>query len=278
MLVDTHLHLIDRRRLSYPWLAAVPALDRDWSYGDYAASAARVGIATALHMEVDVAEPDIDAETAMVRELMARPGSLIGGAISAARPEAPGFRDWLDRLGPEVKGLRRVLHVVPDAVSQDPKFRDGVRAMGRAGLPFDLCVLARQLPLACDLADACPDTQFVLDHCGNPDIAGAGFDAWAPALADLAQRENVNAKISGLLARTGPDWSVATLRPYVEHVVGCFGWDRVVWGSDSPVVTLGGTLAEWVAATRALLQGAGGDEWDRLARRNAQRIWRLGGA
>ena len=274
MLIDTHLHVIDRRRLRYPWLAGT-ALDRDWSFADWQVTARRTGISHALHMEVDVAPDDIDAETGFVAGMMAGSPMMLG-AVSAARPERPDFRDWLARLDRRVvRGLRRILHQVPDQVSQAPAFRAGVRAMGEAGLPFDLCVRADQLHLAADLVDACPQTRFVLDHCGNPEVGRDGYAAWAGPLAELARRGNVNAKLSGLLAQTGPDWSVETLRPYVEHLIGAFGWDRVVWGSDSPVVTLGGSLSDWVAATRALVEPCSEGERARLYHRNAMRIWGL---
>jgi len=279
MLFDTHLHLIDRRRLSYPWLAGVPALDRDWTLADYADRAARLGISGALHMEVDVAGADIDAETAWVAGQMAEPGSLLRGAISAARPESPGFAAWLERLDRRtVRGIRRVLHVVDDGISQLPLFRENVARLGPAGLPFDICMLQRQLPLALALVDACPGTIFVLDHCGVPAITGGDFAGWAAMITDLARRPHVNAKISGITAYGTAGWSVDSLRPYVEHVIGAFGWNRVVWGSDSPVCNLHASLERWVAATHALTAGASQDERLAFASGNAQRIWGLSAA
>jgi predicted TIM-barrel fold metal-dependent hydrolase len=276
MIFDTHLHIIDRARLSYPWLADVPALQRDWAFADYCASAARLGITDILHMEVDVAESDIDAETAMVAELMALPGSPLRGAISAARPESPGFAAWLEKVDRRVvKGLRRVLHVVPDDLSQTPLFRDNIRRLGTVGLPFDIVMLQRQLPLAMALVDACPETVFVLDHCGVPDIAGGDFAGWAASITDLARRPNLNAKVSGITAYARADWTLQTLRPYVEHLIAAFGWSRVVWGSDSPVCTLQSSLDQWVAVTHALLAGASADEKAALFQRNARRIWRV---
>ena len=275
MLLDTHLHLVNRDRLTYPWLDSLPALNRDWRYDDYAITAARLGVIGALHMEVDVTPDQIEAESGMVADLMAQRGSLIRGAISSARPEAPGFAAWLDRQDRGVvKGIRRVLHVVEDAVSQTPLFRENIARLGRASLPFDICMAQRQLPLAAALADACPQTTFVLDHCGVPDMAG-DFTAWATQIAELARRPNMNAKISGLIAYGGPGWSLGSLRPYVETVIGAFGWDRVVWGSDSPVCTLEASLAEWIAATHALLAGCSEDERAALGHRNARRIWGL---
>ncbi len=81
-------------------------------------------------------------------------------------------------------------------------------------------------------------------------------------------------KVSGVVAYDDPaTWSVATLRPYVEHVIEAFGWKRAVWGSDWPVVTLGGTLSTWVAATHALIAGCSEDERAALLHGNARRVW-----
>lgn len=276
MIFDTHLHLIDRSRLSYPWLDGFAALDRDFGFADYLTSAARLGITDVLHMEVDVAEADIDRETAFVAELMALPDSPMRGAISAARPEAPGFAAWVEAVDRRVvKGVRRVLHVMPDDLSRQPLFRQNLGRLGEVGLPFDLCVLPRQMPQAIELADACPGTTFVLDHCGVPAIAAGDFASWAAPLAELARRPNVCAKISGITAYAAPDWTLETLRPWVEHVIGAFGWDRVVWGSDSPVCTLQSSLDQWVGVTHALLAGASASEKARLLATNARRIWQV---
>lgn len=279
MIIDTHLHLIDRSALRYPWLAGVPALDRDFSYDEYAGEARRVGIGRVLHMEVDVEENDIEAEIAYVQKLSAGSDNMIRGAIAACRPEDPGFAAYLERQksNPFVKGFRRVLHVMPDELSDSALFRGNLKRIGGSGLTFDLCVLPRQLPRAAALADLAPDVQFVLDHCGVPDLKGGGFEPWRAAISEMARRDNVVAKISGVVAYADPEtWTVETLRPYVEHTIESFGWDRVVWGSDWPVCTLGGGLSTWVAATHALLSGASVDERTKLLSGNARRIWRLG--
>lgn len=274
MFFDTHLHLVDRGRLRYPWLTDVPQLDRDWSYDEYEATARRVGISDVLHMEVDVTEEDIAKESDFVAELMARPNSLIRGAISGARPESDSFAGWLEAVDRSViKGVRRVLHTMPDELSQQPLFRENIRRLGQAGLPFDMCVLARQLPLGIALTDAAPDTVFVLDHCGVPDIAGEAFDAWASNIQDLAKRPNVNVKLSGISAYGKPDWTIESLRPWVDRIIAEFGPERVVWGSDSPVCTLQSNLAEWVAASQALIAGYSFDEQAAIRSGNARRLW-----
>lgn len=278
MIIDTHLHLIDTSALTYPWLSDVPALNRDYLYDTYRQEALRCGIAAALHMEVDVAAEDIEAETRHVGQLAAQPESLLIGAISACRPEDDGFAALLERSleNPLVKGFRRVLHVMPDALSESSTFRDNIRRLGGTGLTFDLCTLPRQLGHAAALADLAPDVTFVLDHCGVPDIRSGDMSFWRNELKDVARRPNVVCKISGLIAYTDPaTWTVDTIRPYVETAILQFGWDRVVWGSDWPVCTLAGSLSTWVAATQALLATSSDTERHALLAGNALALWGL---
>ena len=279
MIIDTHLHLIDLSALRYPWLGGVPALNRDFSHAEYATQARRAGIEAALHMEVDVDQADIQTETSHVKAQSLEKGSLLRGAIAACRPEDAGFAAYLERqqADPFVKGFRRVLHVMPDELSESALFRDNIKRLAGTGLTFDLVVLPHQIPRAIALVDLAPDVQFVLDHCGVPDIKGNAEHPWREHMAEIARRPNVIGKISGVVAYADPgSWSVENLRPYVEHTIGSFGWDRVVWGSDWPVCTLGGGLATWVAATHALIAGASPEERTKLLSGNARRIWRLG--
>jgi len=272
-ILDTHLHLIYPERFSYPWLAGAPAIDRPWSVEAYFAEARELGVESALHMEVDVAEPDMLAETRFVLGL-----PHIAGAIAACRPEHPGFAAHIEQLAalPGVKGVRRILHEAPDALSQTTLFAENIRRLAAHDLSFDLCLRADQLHLGVALADKAPEVTFILDHCGNPDISGLGLDPWRDALAAVARCPNVVCKVSGIVNHCQPGWTAETLRPYVEHVIESFGWDRVVWGSDHPVATLtGGTLTDWVEAALAITAGASPDERAKLFHANAERYYRL---
>lgn len=277
MIVDTHLHLIYRGQLSYPWLAGVPPLDADFTYDTYLLEARRLEISSTLHMEVDVAEADIEAETAMIERLAATDGSQLAGAIAACRPESADFPAYLERvLGNRfVRGFRRVLHVMPDDLSEGALFRENIRRLAGTGLVFDICVLPHQLDKAVALADLAPDVSFVLDHCGVPDIKGGGFDVWKGPMAEIARRPNVTVKLSGLPAYGAESWTLEDLKPYFSHVAENFGFDRMVWGSDWPVCTLGGGLSTWVGATHALLAGVSLDEKARVLSGNALKLWSI---
>ena len=272
-IIDTHLHLVYRDKFSYPWLEDDAALNRQWTAEGYFAEADKLDITSALHMEVDVAEADIEAESRFMSTVHPR----VIGAIAAARPESPDFPRQLDALAaiPGVKGLRRILHTSPDELSQSALFGENLRRLSARGLSFDLCVRADQLAVGAALVVRCPDVQFVLDHCGVPDIAGTGLDPWRAQITEIARLPNIACKVSGIIAYAGPNPTAEVLRPYIEHVIECFGWERVVWGSDHPVCTLTANLTQWVRITHEVIAGASAAEQAKLLSGNARRIYRL---
>ena len=278
MIVDTHLHIVDMAALDYPWLGGAGSLNRSWSYEEYLREARRLGIAATLHMEVDVAESDIEKETDYVSGRAGQAGAQLVGGIAACRPENPDFPAYLERIRGRgfVKGLRRILHQSPDDLSESATFRDNIKRLAGTGLTFDLCVLPRQIEQAMALVDLAPDVQFGLDHCGVPDIKGEAYDGWAKGMTEIARRPNIVGKLSGIIAYadTGT-WTLDSIRPYAEHTIGSFGFNRMVWGSDWPVCTLGGSLSTWVGATHALLEGASKDEKHALLAGNAIKLWNL---
>jgi predicted TIM-barrel fold metal-dependent hydrolase len=276
-LLDTHQHLVYPERYAYAWTAPIPALaGRAFRYGDYLAAARGCGITATVFMETLTADPAVHDEARFVEGLASAPDSLITGIISACRPENDAFPAWLDSVrDTRVVGLRRVLHVEPDELSQRHRFRDHLRLLPEYGFTFDLCVLARQLPLAIDLVASCPDVAFVLDHCGVPDIAGGGIDPWRDHLRRLADHPNVTCKISGLLTYCDPlNATIDAVRPYIEHAIETFGWERVVWGSDWPVVEITSTLETWARVSRLIVAGETIAHQRKLFSENAQQVYR----
>jgi len=273
-VIDTHLHLIDLQRLRYPWLDGETRLRRDHTLDEYLAQARAAGIEAMLHMEVDVAEVDQERETAWVSGL----GRGVEGVVAGCRPEQPGFAAQLDRLAanPKVRGLRRTFHFTPDELLSSTTLHGNLRRLAGVGLSYDLCALPRQLRSVATLAARTPEVQFILDHCGIPDVRHQAYDPWREDILALARLPNVACKISGIIAYGRPDGvEAADLRPVFEHCVAAFGWDRLVWGSDWPVCTLTASLTGWMDVTHALLAGTSEDEKAALLHRNAARIYRL---
>lgn len=275
--IDTHLHLIYRDRLGYGWTAGIPALATgDFTLADYAALTAGAGVSGAIFMETGVDDADYRAEVRFVAGLVGQGGIL--GQIASCRPEEDaGFDDWLDECeGLHVCGFRRILHVMPDDLSRSDTFLRNLARIGARGRAFDICVLARQLPIAVDLARACPDQVLVLDHCGVPDIAGGGFADWAGGIDAIAAMPHVHVKLSGISAYCAPGTATQeTLKPWVDHILSAFGTDRVLWGGDWPVVNLGIGLPGWISLSRTLLQDLSPAEQGRIASGNARRLYRI---
>jgi predicted TIM-barrel fold metal-dependent hydrolase len=118
---------------------------------------------------------------------------------------------------------------------------------------------------------------FILDHCGVPQVKEKILDPWREHIREISQLPGVACKVSGLVAYADPGrWTLEDLRPYVEHVIECFGWDRVIFGSDWPVCTLSSTYARWVDALSALTRSAGEANQKKLFHDNAICVYRLG--
>ena len=118
-------------------------------------------------------------------------------------------------------------------MGQSPLFARNVALLADYGLSFDLCVRARQLPIAIRLVEQCPRVSFILDHFGYPPISEKVMDPWRDLIRTLAGFPNVVAcKISGVLAHVDPaHWDPEDLRPYFDHLIECLGWRRVMFGS-----------------------------------------------
>lgn len=280
-LIDTHQHLWDPARFAYSWCAGIPALNRPFLPTAYADAAHDTPVTRTIFVECDVDSPHAFAEARYIQQLAdSLPSSApaIAGIVACAHPESPDFAAELQPLLglTRLRGIRRVLHTQPDDLCLTPLFAENLRRLPALGLTFDLCVLPRQLRNALDLVRRCPGVTFILDHCGIPDVRGRALDPWRADLAALAAEPNVNCKISGLVAYADPrHWTAADLRPFVDHTLAVFGWDRVVWGGDWPVCTLAAPLARWVTATAELTASAAPADLARLFHLNAERIYRV---
>jgi predicted TIM-barrel fold metal-dependent hydrolase len=277
-IIDTHQHLWDLDRARYSWVDSFPQLDRSFRMADYMAASAELNVVKSVHVEADVDEPYMLEETRYVLALADQPDNPLEAVVACGRPESEHFRKYLDKIvgHPKLKGIRRVLHTQPDEVGQGNTFIRNVGVLSEYGLSFDICVLARQLPIAMDLVSKCPRTRFVLDHCGVPRVKEKELDPWRAHVSEIAKAQNVSCKISGLVAYADPQsWNREDLRPFIEHAIASFGWDRVLFGSDWPVCTLSASFAQWVHALEAITREAGEQKQKQLFYDNAVRVYRL---
>lgn len=279
-IVDTHVHLWDRSKFHLAWLDGAPTLNRDFLWDDYRRASAGQDIVKGVYMEVDVVPSEHGREARTVLELIRSGKTMLSGAVISGRPASEGFAEYIRPFAnePAVKGLRQVLHGpgTPAGYCLDPAFVKGVQLLGELGLSFDLCMRSGELADGAKLAERCPGTRFILDHCGNADVFARDLGPWKKGLAAVAKRPNVAAKVSGIVASTrGHAWKPVDLAPIVNRVLDEFGPDRVVFGGDWPVCTLGAPLAEWVGALRSIVAGRPEAEQRKLLHDNAMSIYRL---
>ena len=278
-LVDTHLHLWDLGRLRYPWLAGVPLLNRNHLIEDYRRACGPVPVAKMVFLQCECDSAQSLAEADWVTEV-ARVDPRIRGIVAQAPLEKGAAAEAdLARLAanPLVKGIRRhIQSEADDAFCVRPDFVRGVQLLPAHGLSFDLCIFHRHLGNTIQLVRQCPDVRFILDHIGKPDIKSGLLDPWRAGLRDLAALPNVWCKLSGLVTEADFEkWTAADLRPYLDHVVDCFGMDRVMFGGDWPVSTQASDFPRWVATLDEALRGCSPDELHQVFVRNAEAFYRV---
>lgn len=292
-IVDTHQHLWDLDRLTLPWLAGAPEkLRQNFTTKEYLAATRGLEM-RAVYMEVDVAEGDHVAEAEHVIRLSADKAHPTEAAVIGGRPGEEGFEAYIRRFAdsPAVKGVRRVLHGgVPRGHCLEPTFVASMRLLGELDLSFDLCLRPVELADGVRLAKMCPDTRFIVDHCGNADpvafLAESGAttdkppahdaDRWRRDIQAFAGIDNVACKISGVVAgMTTSDRRAEQLAPIVNHCLDAFGPDRVVFGGDWPVCLQGATLREWIDTLGEIVAERPADERRKLWHDNAVRLYSL---
>ncbi len=292
LIIDTHQHLWDLSQIQPPWLqSAPPVLRSSHTNADYALATKGLNVRT-VYMEVDVAPQDHVREADMiVAQCRARKTPMIAATIGG-RPDAPDFASYVRRYAKmePVKGLRQVLHgeSTPPGHCLRPEFVRGVRTLGEHGLNFELTMRPTELHDGAKLTALCPNTRFVLDHCGNgdpkafrPKLASelkrnGTADEWKRGLDACARRPNVVCKISGIVASVPPgQWHAEDLAPVVNHCLDAFGPDRVFFGGDWPVCLLGSPLIDWVNALRQIVSSRPASQQRKLWSENAIRFYRL---
>ena len=273
-LIDTHVHFWNPHHLTYRWIEGNATLSRAYLPADYAAASQRsvVGI---VFVEAGCASDENLREVEWVETLDA---PLMGIVAHAALENEAGREAALETLAarPLVKGVRRNYQDEALGWARQRTFVEGVRALAKHGLSFDICIKAHQLEETIDLVKACPNVSFILDHIAKPNIAAGEWTGWAADMKKLAELDNVVCKISGVVTEADHrHWTPAQIAPYIIEAIAVFGIERVMFGSDWPVVSLASSWGGWVSALERAAAGLDEGEMQKLLMDNARRFYRL---
>jgi L-fuconolactonase len=292
MIVDAHHHVWDPGRRAHAWLDGRPALRRRFSAADFTQVAADHGVSASVLVQVLASAAETEEFLALAAAAPAGtipagtgpagPPGVIAGVVGWADLTAPDVASEIARLrqlpgGSRLAGIRHLVEDEPDPGWLDrPDVRHGIRAVGDAGLPYDLLVGPAQLPAALRVISELDGVRFVLDHGAKPDIASGRLEPWFSLVTELSHRPNVTCKLSGLVTEAAPGWTVPQIVPYAAALLDCFGPGRLMFGSDWPVCTLAASYGDVLAVARAALDGPlSAAELDAVFAANAIATYRL---
>ncbi|HEX3663151.1 MAG TPA: amidohydrolase family protein [Acidobacteriaceae bacterium] len=275
MLIDAHHHLWRYNPRDYAWMSAeMISLRRDFLVPDLEKVAQESGVTGTLAVQ---ARQTLE-ETEWLLELAARHPLLLG-VVGWVPLVAPDILGQLDRLAAnsKLKAVRHVLHDEPDdAYMLREDFNRGVSLLHARGLVYDVLIFERHLPQTLTFVDRHPRQVFVVDHIAKPRIREGILSPWKENLVELGRRENVYCKLSGMVTEAAwHQWSLAQLRPYFDAALTAFGPDRLMFGSDWPVLTVAGSYRQWVETFLALIAELSTDEQEQICAATARRAYRL---
>ncbi len=275
--VDAHHHVWTLSRGDYGWLQPTPALApiyRDFTLADLRPLLTATGIDATVLVQ---AAPAL-GETRFLLDIARESGGLVRGVVGWADLGAADAIETLDTLArdPLLKSVRPMLQDLadPEWIAR-PEVQPALAALPQLGVRFDALAKPLHLRSLLRVLERHSDLEVVIDHCGKPDIAGQRWQPWADDIAALARHTSAHCKLSGLLTEAGARWTVEALRRYVDHVLGCFGPKRVLWGSDWPVVTLAASYEAWSGATDTLLAGLSPADREAIRGGNARQFYGL---
>jgi L-fuconolactonase len=273
--VDAHHHVWSLARGDYGWLTpAMPAIHRDFSLADLAPLRERAGVVASVLVQ---AAPTV-AETQYLLDIASRSDGVVRGVVGWVDCAAADAIPTLTRLArnPLMKAVRPMLQDLPDpAWILRADVGRTLAALPRLGLRFEALVKPAQLPSLLQLFERHPDLPVAIDHGAKPDIAHGEWEPWAGNMRAAAANPRARCKVSGLVTEAGPGWTIDQLRRYVDHLVECFGPQRLMWGSDWPVLNLTATYPAWFAAIVALTRDWAPDDRTALMGGTARRFYGL---
>jgi L-fuconolactonase len=232
-----------------------------------------------VFVEVDVDMPEYLDEADWVQSIANKDKRLKGCVAALPLERGPEIEPEIARIAklPVMRGVRRLIQNQPDPeYVLKPDFLAALKLLPNYNLSFDICIFYHQLPNTLEMIRRCPDVSFVLDHIAKPGIKAGSIDPWRQHVQEIAAFPNVVCKLSGVTTEADhANWTREQLRPYIDHVISCFGCDRLMYGGDWPVSELAGEYTDWVNVLDWATEGCSAEEKRKLFRDNAIRAYRL---
>lgn len=278
MIVDSHVHFWQIARGDYDWMMGpgtedLAPIKRDFGAADLRPLIQEAGVDRVILVQAAAAVAESEF---LLQQAEATPEVAgVVGWVAMDTPQAPAD---LERLAANLlfKGVRPMIHDIPDPDWMlQPVLNDAFQVIQKLDLAFDCLVRPAHLANLLTLLKRHPDLRAVICHGAKPEIVAGAFDDWAEAMSRLATETGAFCKLSGLITEAGTDWSTEGLRPYVDHLLAVFGPERLIWGSDWPVLSLTAGYGDWWQAVGTLLAGLTEAQRAQVLGDNARRVYRI---
>lgn len=246
MRIDAHHHFWRYDPVQYDWISeSMRAIRRDFLPADLHQTITAAGIDGVISVQ---ARQCLEETQCLLDFATAH--SFIRGVVGWLPLTAETLSHHLERFAqhPKLCALRHVVQGEPDGFMLRDDFNRGISELRRHDLAYDILVIERQLPEAIPFVDRHPDQRFILDHIAKPRIKDNLVEPWATNLRELARRENVYCKLSGMVTEADfTNWTEAQLRLYMDIALDAFGPSRLMFGSDWPVCLVACDYSRWVS-------------------------------
>jgi L-fuconolactonase len=273
-VIDSHVHFWKYDKVTYDWIDnSMKTLQQDYLPEHMSPTLNRNGVDGVVAVQATQTE----METHFLVEL-AKTHPLIKGVVGWIDLQADNIADRLQYFSqyPVIKGYRHVVQGEPLDFLAREKFRRGVAALQAYNYTYDILIFHNQLQPAIDFVRAMPDQAFVIDHCAKPDIRHKNMAEWERLMKEIAGFPNVCCKLSGLFTEaTWKAWSAADFYPYLDVVFKAFGPNRLLFGSDWPVMLLSGIYVQWKSLLDKYMENYSPEDREKVFGINAIQFYNL---
>lgn len=275
MIIDTHHHYWNYNPVDFDWIDDdMATIRRSFLPVDLAATLKETDVTGV----VTVQARQIVEETEWLLKL-ASENEFMKGVVGWLPLAADNIQELLEKYSPNpwLKGVRHVVQGEPDPeFILGKEFNRGISLLKDFNLVYDILIFEHQLPNTVRFVDQHPDQQFVLDHIAKPKIKANEIKSWQKSLAELAKRENVSCKISGMVTEADfKNWTEEQLQPYFDVVLDTFDPSRLMFGSDWPVCLVATKYDDWLALVKKVLSKLSANEQEQVYWKNAMKIYQL---
>jgi len=284
-IVDTHLHIWDFERLNYSDFKGHPLFGKSYHIEDYQRDCGAVEIEAMVFLECyadfTATEGQYIQEIEFVEDSAKRDPRIMGIVPMAPLEWGARVESMLSIMAenhPTVKGIRRIVEFDndPRALTLSPQFIEGVNTLEKFNYHFEINVNYTQMDIVREFVQHIPNVPMILDHCGKPGIAEGAIQQFKDDVAELSQHPNLWIKLSDLPACANHEsWTENDIRPFIDATIDAFGFDRVIFANDYPILLLATTVTQWIDVLDRALAGSSPTELKRFYRDNANEFYRL---